>query len=47
VGEAEDQRGGVEILHDGDAEFGHGDRVCVKSKSPLRKAGATKAPTPK
>jgi hypothetical protein len=24
VGEAADQRGGVEILHDGDAEFGHG-----------------------
>jgi hypothetical protein len=28
VGEAADERGRVEILHDGDAEFGHGDRVA-------------------
>ena len=24
MGEAADKRGGVEVLHDGDAEFGHG-----------------------
>ena len=28
VGEAANERGRVEILHDGDAEFGHGDRVA-------------------
>jgi hypothetical protein len=44
VGEAADQRGGVEILHYGDTESVHGDRVRVKSKSPLRKAGSTTAP---
>ncbi len=47
VSETADERRGVEILHDGDAEFAHG-RLCeVRSGLFPQRAALAKAPTPK